>query len=417
MRILILAPYAPYPPHGGGTMRIYHILRLLAADHRVVCLCFVADEAAERALAPLRAICTVQTVRGPQRRAVSRRAWDTLSSPLPDMALRNASVAYRAALIELLRRETFDVVQAESIEMARYLADAPRGLLTVLDQFNAEYVLQRRTALTALAELCRPAAPQRALRHLAGGGYSLVQSLKLARYERCMLRTADRIIAVSEADRAALLALGGDPLRMVVAPNGVDAAFFSRAALARAGGATLTFVAPTLVFSGTLDYRPNVDALGWFCAHVLPLIRATHPQVRLLAVGKRPDAAVQHLAARGDLTLTGEVADVRPYLTGAAVYVLPMRIGGGIRLKLLEGLALEVPLVSTALGAEGIPEIEHGRQLLLADTPQTFAAAVNRLLEDRELAARLATAGRELAERYDWGTIVPKIVAAYSNRM
>src|SRR5262249_33298046 len=121
MNMLILSPYPPYPPYGGGTMRIYQLVRGLAARHAVTCLTFAPDAAAERALAPLRDMCRVLVVRGPPPRGAARRAWTTLASPLPDMALRNASRAYAAALSELLAAERFDIVQAESIEMAGYL--------------------------------------------------------------------------------------------------------------------------------------------------------------------------------------------------------------------------------------------------------------------------------------------------------
>src|SRR5215218_10251005 len=169
MNILILAPYPPYPPYGGGAMRIYQLVRGLAARHDVTCLSFAPDAAAEQALAPLQRVCRVVTVRGPIARSLPRRAWTTLSSPLPDMALRNAAPAYGAALRALLATEQFDIVQAESIEMAGHLlrvkslelrvqnmshslgsSDTIQNSKLVLDQFNAEYVLQKRAALTSL---------------------------------------------------------------------------------------------------------------------------------------------------------------------------------------------------------------------------------------------------------------------------
>src|SRR5690349_10590504 len=151
MKLLILSPYPPYPPHGGGTMRIYQLIRGLAQRHDVTCLSFAPDVAAEHSLAPLQRICRVVVVRGPAPRSLARRAWTTLASPLPDMALRNALPAYAAALRALLATETFDVVQAESIEMAGYLLQtferANVRTFNVLDQFNAEYLLQKRAFL------------------------------------------------------------------------------------------------------------------------------------------------------------------------------------------------------------------------------------------------------------------------------
>jgi polysaccharide biosynthesis protein PslH len=438
MKILVLAPYPPFPPYGGGTMRVYQIIRGLAARHEVTCLTFAADEAAEQAMAPLCAMCRVVAVRGPAHRSLAARAWTTLASPLPDMALRNHSPSYAAALRDLLAGERFDIVQAESIEMASFLvgltqsAPAGEGATSnsyrvrifrgasphqtsplVLDQFNAEYVLQKRAALASLRNAVAIQHPKSAIQNLAGGAYSLAQWLKLAEYERRVMLAADTVVAVSDEDVAALRRVAPGA-RYAVAPNGVDTAHFSRAALAREGKAPLSYGAPALVFSGTLDFRPNVDALVWFAAEVLPLIRAQRPDVRLVAVGRRPAPAVRALAEQGALTLTGEVADTRPFVAGAAAFVVPMRIGGGVRLKLLEALALEAPTVSTTMGAEGIAGLRDGEHCLLADAPAPFAAAVLRLLDDPTLGAHLAAAGRALvAASYDWSAITPRFEALY----
>ena len=414
-----MSPYPPYPPYGGGTMRIYQLVRGLAQRHAITCLTFAPDLAAERALAPLQRICRVIVVRGPRARSLAERALATLGTPLPDMAMRNADAGFAAALRGLLATERFAVIQAESIEMAPYLlalrgrpAGAPidrvGGLQPgdarlVLDQFNAEFLLQRRAFL----------ADARLPRRWAAAGYSLAQWQKLARYEAHAMRQCDAVAAVADDDARALGRLAPNTSFGVV-PNGVDTEAFSRVALARERTGALAFAPDTLVFSGTLDYRPNVDALIWFAREVLPRLRARRPALRLLAVGRRPAPAVQQLAAAGALTLTGEVADARPYIAGAGVYVVPMRIGGGVRLKLLEALALEAPLVSTRMGAEGVAGLRHGEHCLLADQPADMAAAIERLLDDRTLAARLSAAGRALVRAsYDWSAIVPQLEALY----
>jgi polysaccharide biosynthesis protein PslH len=436
VKILILSPYPPYPPHGGGTMRIYQLVRGLAARHDVTCLSFVPDVAAEQALAPLQRVCRAVTVRGPIARGLARRAWTTLASPLPDMALRNAAPAYAAALRGLLATEQFDIVQAESIEMAGYLLQVKslelkvknkktaensklrtQNSKLVLDQFNAEYVLQKRAALTSLKAGLRLPAHSRDLKSnlvgIAGGAYSLAQWRKLKRYEALVMRQCDAVVAVAEADRITLLGLAPEATIGVV-PNGVDTDYFSSAAMARDHVGALAFSAPTLVFSGTLDFRPNVDAVLWFVREVLPRIRARRPAARLLVVGKRPAPALQRLADEGALLLTGELSDVRPYLAGTSVYVVPMRIGGGVRLKLLEALSLELPVVSTRMGAEGLAGLRAGEHCLLADDAADFADATQRLLDDPALGRQLGAAGRVLAcQRYDWSVIVPQLEALY----
>jgi glycosyltransferase involved in cell wall biosynthesis len=411
-------------------MRIYQLVRGLAAQHDVTCLSFALNAAAERALAPLQRVCRVVTVRGPNARSLPRRAWTTLASPLPDMALRNVAPAYADTLRGLLATEQFDIIQAESIEMAGYLlrvksmrAVGNSKLIThnsklVLDQFNAEYVLQKRAALTSLRAGLRVPRNARDLKSnalgIAGGTYSLAQWRKLKRYEALVMQECDAVVAVAAEDRATLLGLAPHATIGVV-PNGVDTDYFSSAAMARDHIGALAWSAPTLVFSGTLDFRPNVDAVVWFVREVLPRVRARRSDVRLLLVGKRPAPALRRLADEGALLLTGEVSDVRLYLAGASVYIVPMRIGGGVRLKLLEALALELPVVSTRMGAEGLAGLRANEHCLLADDPAGFAEAILRLLDDTALGRRLGAAGRVLACRsYDWSVIVPQLEALYA---
>lgn len=412
MNILILSPYPPFPPHGGGTMRVYQLVRGLAQRHGVTCLTFAPDEAAEAALEPMRAWCRVLVVRGPDPRSIARRAWTTIASPLPDMALRNQSATFAARLGELLDQERFDIVQAESIEMAAYLIRRHRTDWSqlVLDQFNAEYLLQKRAAQTSLAGLRRG---QLSLRNAAGALYSSAQWLKLARYERQVLGQCNLVLAVSEQDRQTMLALEPQA-RIGVVPNGVDTSVFSRGALAQERVGALSFDGATLVFSGTLDFRPNIDAVVWFAQEVLPLIRARRPHVRLVVIGKRP-APLVRAQASDNLIVVGEVADARPYLAAADVYVVPMRIGGGVRLKLLEALALEAPVVSTSMGAEGVAGLRNNEHCLLADDPHRFADAVLALLDDPVRGRRLGAAGRRLVQgSYDWNTIVPQMEQVYN---
>ena len=423
LKILILSPYPPYPPYGGGTMRIYQLLRGLATHHEVTCLTFAPSAEAERLLAPLRNICQVLTVPGPDKRSIQQRFWTTFTSPLPDMALRNASATYVTALTKLLEIQDFDIVQVESIEMAGYLhiVSHPPGAklgaaepcsarprrrypTTILDQFNAEFMLQRRACLTDI----------HSVRRWHAALYSLIQWLKLVRYEREKMRLCDVVVAVSKADQAILQQLA--PMTQIgIVPNGVDTTHFSRAALFDEQIGTLTFRAPVIVFSGTLDFRPNVDALIWFAREVLPHVRKVHRHVQVLVIGKHPVPALLRLASTHAIQIIGTVPDTRPYIAGAMVYIVPMRIGGGVRLKLLEALSMEAPVVSTTMGAEGIAELQTGTHCLLADTPIDFANAVLRLLNDTAFGQQLGATGRKLVrEHYDWSVIIPRLDSIYA---
>lgn len=398
MKILFLAPSPPYPPHGGGQQRVYQFIRHAAREHEIWLLAFSPGESATAAMRPLRDLCEVITVPAPARSSLDRLR-TTLLSPQPDMALRGRSAAFESALSTLLDRVPFDVVQAESIEMAQYGRQRSRSRpLYVYDAFNAEFVLQRRAFTTDL----------RIPRKLPAAGYSLIQWQKLRAYESRLRQRFAGMFAVSNED-AAILGNLTAPLPIGVVPNGVDTEFFRRAAQFRP-----EFDTPYVLFTGTLDFRPNIDAVTWFARQVLPLIQAEQPNIRFAVVGRNPTAAVRDLARLPGVEIVGEVPDVRPWFEHSAAYVVPMRIGGGVRLKVLEALSMEMPVVATRMGVEGVEGLAGGVHALLADRPVEFAAEVCHAIGDWQLARQLGTAGRGLVvERYDWQAIVPRMITLW----
>jgi glycosyltransferase involved in cell wall biosynthesis len=171
---------------------------------------------------------------------------------------------------------------------------------------------------------------------------------------------------------------------------------------------------PRLVFTGKMDYRPNVDAALWFAAEILPRVRGAHREVEFHVVGQQPAPALLRLDGREGVAIAGAVADTRPHIAGAAVYVAPLRMGGGTRFKVLEAFALARPVVSTPLGAEGFA-VASERELLLAGDAGTFAGAVVRLLSEPRLATRLGLAGQRFArEQHDWSVILPRLLDVYA---
>jgi glycosyltransferase involved in cell wall biosynthesis len=323
------------------------------------------------------------------------------------MALRLPSPDFRALLAEWLAATAYDVVQVEGIEMAQYGLAVPfrRRPLVVFDDHNAEYVLQQRAFET---DVCLPA-------RWVGAAYSLIQWQKLRRYEARVCRAAHRVVAVSMADADALRRLAPG-LEVTVVPNGVDLEYYSPGVQPSTAGLTSLASSPYLVFTGKMDFRPNVDAAVWLCGHVLPRIWQTAPEVKLALVGRDPSPAVQALAADERVVVTGYVADVRPYIGGAAAYVVPLRVGGGTRLKVLEAMAMGQAIVSTRLGCEGI-DATDGRELVLADTVEDFGRQVLALLEDLPRRRALGIAARRLVEeRYDWRIIVPGLEEVYQDR-
>ncbi len=375
---------------------MYQFIRHVARDHEVWLLVFSPDETASAALEPLREFGHVTTVPLPAH-TPQKRLRTLVTSPLPDMALRGKSVVFQQELASLLTRVPFDVVQAESIEMTQYGIRQPnRSPLYVYDAFNAEFVIQRRAFSTDV----------RQLRKLPVAAYSFLQWHKLRAYEARLGSRFDGVLAVSAED-AATLSRVTPSSSIGVVPNGVDTEFFQPQEAVQSEQ-------PYILFTGTLDYRANVDAVQWFVNEVLPRVQAVWPDLRFVVVGRNPTAAVLELGGRRVVEVVGEVADVRPWFHNAAAYVVPMRIGGGVRLKLLEALAMGQPVVSTPMGAEGIDGLQPGVHALLAERPDDFAVRLLSVLNDQDLAERLGNAGRHLVvERYDWRAIVPRMIAQW----
>jgi glycosyltransferase involved in cell wall biosynthesis len=235
-------------------------------------------------------------------------------------------------------------------------------------------------------------------RRLQGALYSLAQWSKLGTYERVMMNETDTVIAVSDVDAQTLRGRHVEPK---VIPNGVDVS-----AIPFQGRRSNS---STLLFMGPLNYRPNADAARWLVDSILPQIRRLRPEVRLKLVGRGAERL------RGDgVDAVGYVDDVSPELAGADLMVTPLRMGGGVRFKVLEAMAAGLPVVSTPIGLQGI-DAEPGRHALVARTAADFAAAATRLLDDPALALELARSARKLAEqRYDWSVIAPKYLALLS---
>ena len=400
MRLLFLTPQIPYPPKKGTALRNWGLIAGLTSHHRVSLLSFLAPGQDPHPTPPLAAACArFETVPQPDR-PLTRRLRDLALTRQPDMGLRLESSAFRTRLAAWLAQEPFDVVHIEGIELAPYL-DAiemarPRPLV-VFDDHNCEYLLQQRVCTTDLR------IPSR----WPGAAYSFVQWQRLRRFEARVCRRADRVLAVSEADAAALRKLVPG-LELTVVPNGIDTQSYQPDAPEPQPSVS------TLVFTGTMDFRPNVDAVLWFARRVLPRVQSEVPEARLLVVGQRPHRRLDSLRSNPAVTLTGLVEDVRPYIARAAVYVAPLRMGGGTRLKLLEAMAMGKTVVTTRLGAEGYP-VTDKQELLLADTPVDFAAAVVALLRSPEWRLGIGQAARAFVEQqYDWRVIVPRVAAAYA---
>lgn len=405
MNILFLTPQLPYPPRQGTTIRNFNLISHLARRHTIDLLTFLAPGEHLTAASPLHQICRrVAGVPQPVR-STAQRARDTLLSACPDMGLRLESPAMRRQVAAWSADTEYALVQVEGIELAQYGLQvagrkAGRQPALVFDEHNCEYLLQQRSALTDLKQV----------RRWLAAGYSLIQWQKLRRYEAHILRLADATAAVSAADKAALLALTpGVDIRVI--SNGIDLELY------RPQPGMLDLATPSLVFTGKMDYRPNIDAALWFGREVWPLVLAQVPQARFQIVGMNPHPRLDELRSHPTIDITGAVDDTRPYLHAALAYVIPMRVGGGTRFKALEAMACGKAIVSTTLGVEGIL-VHNDQEMLIADTPAAFAQAVVRLIADARhdgtLLHRLGAHARRFVEStYSWDTIVPQFDVIY----
>ena len=406
-KILILTPQFPYPPHQGTTMRNYNLIAGLAQRHEVHLLAF--GDPVESKDTPLDELCKSIQVVAPPERTMGQRLWGLFFSRLPDMAQRLPSVEFGERLAATIARVRPDIVEVEGIELAQYLFQAEQirsgdqSPLLVYDDHNAEYVLQQRAFETDARQPGRwiPAA------------YSFIQWQRLRGYERRACETADRVVAVSETDAGVLRDLVPQ-LEPEVVPNGVDMALCTEEVPPLAEG-----MGPSegdLVFTAKMDFRPNVDAVQWFAQEILPMILEEAPDTRFWVVGKDPHPRLAPLAKNPAIVMTGWVDDVRPFIAGAGVYVVPLRMGGGTRLKVLEAMAMGKAIVSTTVGSEGF-EVTSGRELVLGDTPAQFAAAVVGLLRDPQRREELGKVARDFAASgYDWLIVVPMLERVYETR-
>ncbi|HEY6360385.1 MAG TPA: glycosyltransferase family 4 protein [Vicinamibacterales bacterium] len=380
MRILWVKMGGLWPCTTGGRVRSLQTISALAQRHQVTVITThgPADdpEGLQRRLSRCRQVISVPYA-APKRGSASFAAALAQSwlSPDPVELWKWRVPAVRDRVRAILEGGSIDLCVADFLLAA---ANVPLGgpVPVVLFQHNVEYLIWKR-----LSEL-ETSPWRRALFDIEW------RKLRAREAEAC--RRADLTIAVSEDDRRRLAALAPGS-RMSAIPTGVDTSYFVQNGFRP--------VPTRLVFGGSMDWHPNEDAVLYFADAILPRIRAEVPDVSLTVVGRNPSARLRELGERSGIFVTGTVEDVRPFIGEAAVYVVPLRAGGGTRLKIFEALAMSKAVVSTTVGAEGLG-LETGRHFVAADEPQHFADEVVALLRNPEQRRMLGQAGRHLVERY-----------------
>jgi len=407
MRILFLSQVLPYPPDAGPRVKTWNVLRFLVErGHDVSLACFLRAEEIPH-LREVERVCE-QVVTVPMKRSRFADTAYWLRSRLtgrPFLVERDGLRRMQTSVDALLRNGVFDVLHADQLPMTQFAlahSHQDQAPARIFDAHNATWVILRQMIQGAPA-LLRPAIA--------------VETRSVRRYEGRAVRSFDRTLAVSQEDRLKLLEAANDEnanesidaSRVEVVPISIDTERLQP--VPKADGAQL------ILAIGSMHYAPNAEGIRWFLRQVLPLVQRQLPGARVRVVGKNPPSdflAMQNDSA-GAIEVAGYLPSLTPSFEQAAVLVVPVLSGSGMRVRILEGLARGLPIVTTSVGVEGI-KARHEQELLIADTPEAFAAAVCRLLNQKDLRWRLAEAGRALAvSRYDYRVALAGLESIYTD--
>jgi sugar transferase (PEP-CTERM/EpsH1 system associated) len=388
MKILLLTPRLPYPPYRGDKLKIFNLLKRLSRENSIHLVSFYEKKSELDYLPHLSPYCAaIDVVPLPRWQSY----WQCLAGLLTRLPLQVhyfKSRRMRRRLDEICRRHHFDVIHTHLIRMAQYTIDL-RHPLKALDLTDAvSLYLQRFLARE---------------KNLVMKFLLKIELQRVRRYES-VVEKFNTCFVCSEPDREQLRKAAPEAdIRLI--PNGVDLAYFSSAAPA-------PYEPHRIVFTGNLTYHPNIDGIFYFVQEIFPLIQKEVPAAKFYIVGQSPPAKVRALASK-DVIVTGFVEDIKQHYLSSAVAVSPIRFGAGTLNKILEPLALGVPVVATSMGIEGL-DLSIGKDILVADRPHAFARHVIHILKDAELRDRMGTAGMAIVRRlYDWDSIVNLLEKVY----
>jgi sugar transferase (PEP-CTERM/EpsH1 system associated) len=380
MNILMVSPYIPSPTSGNRS-RSYYLLKMLARQHTVSLLAIdngVKVEIPHTLEALEDFTSTIKIVPAIAQYPKRVRQLINIATGRSTYLSQHITEGVQSVLDHLLAREQYDAIVFECALASNYRL--PPQVKIILDQHNIEYEVLYRTYLHEKFSLRK--------------WYNWRESILVKRAEIRLCQRADALVMTSERERRVMQSILPHSFIEVV-PNGVNIDYFNKKTTEpeREG---------SIIFTGSMEYYPNIEAVLFFAQKCWPLILEALPGATWQIVGKNPRPDVQKLARLPGVTVIGSVADVRPYFNQAAVSIVPLLVGGGTRLKILEAMAMRKAVVSTSLGCEGL-EVEAGKHLLLANEPEAFAHSVIELLKDPEKRQALGSAGRALVEaKYSW---------------
>ncbi len=381
MKVLFVSRWYPYPPNNGARIRVYNLIRHLASQHEIDLISFTTEPVDQRKLDGMRTYCRKVWFADyePERNGPMSKALGYFSSR-PRSVVSSYHKELQRQIDDAERKGGYDLLISSQIDMAAYT-----------QRWQASPKIFEELELTTLYERSMEgqSAPERLRNQLTWW--------KLTRYLPGVMKDFQGCTVVSEQERMRALGVMPDACPVEVIPNGVDVDSYREDYGQRE--------ADTLVYSGALTYSANMDAMQYFLRDVFPVIKKRRPNARLLITGSTKAVDLSRLPIVEGVEFTGYVEDIRPVIARSQASIVPLRIGGGTRLKILEALALGTPVVSTSKGAEGL-DLTPGQDFIAADTPQAFAAAILDLLESPSLTERLSCQGRQTVEsRYDWKLI------------
>ncbi len=385
MRILFISWWWPYPANNGSKIRIYNLLRQVAGEHEVNLLSFIEPgEASLDQIAHMETFChSVATVPRPNPQLNKLKIARGYLSRWPRSMVYTYSGAMDALVKAIAASIPLDIVIASQVDTLRYLPG--ENIPAIVEEVEVTRLYDHLRRARTL--------PARFRAHLP--------VLKIENILRELIRQGVALTVVSQKELDLLAAIA-TPEAVRIVPNGVDTT------MKRPGSEPPQPY--TLIYSGSVTYAPNYDAVRYFITEVLPLVRERFPQTRFRVTGSTDDMDTDDLATQPGVDFTGHLAEVDSLIHRSWAAVVPLRQGGGTRLKILEAMALGTPVISTTKGAEGL-NARPGIDLLIADSPDAMASAIFDLFEDKQLRRKIAFAARNLVEQqYDWTVIGRRLI-------
>lgn len=399
MKILAVYPYVPWPLNRGAYHRAFHLLKGLAVEHEVDLLALAERGEGAEAKHVFEEFCGRVDILPFEHPEWERLFPKRLLNPIPSTIAHWTVPALDKKLSELLARENYDAVHVLDLVLTQFFMNSHRNIPLVLDRTRVDLQYQLMESKRLNFSLKN--------RVLNYENYAKLWAYEKRVAKRCALQV---LCGPDDQDFVRKYISQSVPLSII--PNGVDLEFFHPNSEPDARASE-----PTVIFCGAMDYNPNVDALRWYFAEIHEALRREVPDLRVLIVGKDPVAEVKNYAQKPGVTVTGGVPDVRPYYKRAWLQIVPLRIGGGTRLKIVESLGIKTPVVSTTIGAQGL-DLKHEFDILYADNARDFVQQTARALNDATLREKLEVNGRASAEnRLSWKKLGADLSSAYLKQL